>query len=402
MSVTRAVRSARRIAGLDLRDLARQRGTWMSLLLFPVINVVLIVIVPGVLTQREQRQQVAAHYVVAVQGDAADVAALRPVLAPKLLDVASSKDAARDVRTKTAHVGLVVPAGAGVALRDGAVEALTEARLQAITLSTRKASRAAVGRLITTIEDHREQLAAANIARRGLPPAVLRPIVVQNVDLAATDRGARLALARLLPILVLLPLSGSLGLAAQRVSGGKDQRVLEPLLVLPVSRSIVLAGKAISGYVLGMITLPAIALPLLLGRVVPVGGAGRHVSLAPGSVAAVVLVAALLLVLLVAVGACVGASARTSAEMGSLLPFLTFPIVLTALALNFIAVHTTLPFALVPVMGAALVARDIVAGTVSAAAVALMTLSTAVCATTLVIGASRFLERERSVLRATS
>jgi ABC-type Na+ efflux pump permease subunit len=397
-----AIRAALRIAGLDLRDLARQRGTWMSLLLFPVINVVLIVILPGVLIQREQRQEQSAHYVVAVQGDAADVAALGPVLAPKRLDVVASSDAERAVRTKQAHAGLVVPPGAGVALRDGAAEALGEAQLRAVTLATRKASRAAVARVITTIEEHRAELAAANIERRGLPPAVIRPIDVQTVDLAATDRGARLALARLLPILLLLPLSGSLGLAAQRVSGGKDQRVLEPLLVLPVSRSVVLAGKAMSGYVLGMITLPAIALPLLLGRVVPVGGAGRHVALAPGSVAAVVLVAALLLILFVSVGACVGASARTSSEMGSLLPFLTFPIVLTALALNFLAVHTTLPFALIPVMGTALVARDIVAGTVNATAVALMALSTLTVALALIVGASRFLERERSVLRATS
>jgi ABC-type Na+ efflux pump permease subunit len=397
-----AVRDAGRIAGLDLRDLARQRGTWLSLLLFPVINVVLIVIVPGVLTQREQRQQVSARYTVAVQGEPADVAALRPVLAPAQLDVVAQDDAERAVRTMHAHAGLVVPAGAAVALRDGAVEALSGARLRTIALSTRKSSRAAVARLITTIEDHRAGLVAQSIERRGLPPAVIRPIEVRNVDLSATDRGARLALARLLPILLLLPLSGSLGLAAQRVSGGKDQRVLEPLLVLPVSRSIVLAGKAIAGYVLATITLPAIALPLLLGRVIPVGGAGRHVALAPGSVVGVVVVAALLLALLVSVGACIGASARTSSEMGSLLPFVTFPIVITALALNFLAVHTTLPFALVPVMGAALIARDIVAGTVNGVAVALMAASTVTLSVALIVAASGFLERERSVLRATS
>jgi ABC-type Na+ efflux pump permease subunit len=398
--VRRTLSAVRAIAGNDLRDLARQRATWVSLLIFPVVNIVLIVLLPGFLGKQEQLHQRTAHYTVATEAAPADVAALRSLLAPARLRVVASPDASKAVRTKHAHAGLVVPTGAGLTSLGTAQD--DPVTLRAIALSTRGASRAAVGRLVATIEAYRSSVTATGVAARGLPPRVARPITVRPVDLADTARGSRLSLAALLPVLLLFPLMGTIGLAAQRVSGGKDQRVLEPLLLLPVPRSVVLAGKAVSGYAISAVTVPAIALPLFMGRFIAIGDAGRRVALPPSTVLAVVVIAFVLLAFLVALGACLGAAARTSAEMGSLLPFLTFPIIVLALTINYLDLHTQALLAMVPVLGPTLVARDVVAGTAHAADAVVAVVATLLCAAALVAVSGPMLERERSVLRATS
>ena len=391
------MKAALRIARYDLRDLARQRGTWLSLLMFPIVNVVLITVLPGVLSQREQQRSETATYRVAIEGTAADVEAFGGLLASARVDLVESDDAEREVRNRDAEVGLAIGEGAADALRDG-----RRASVRVVTLGTRGSSRAAAGRVVNAIEVQASALADARVTAAGLPVAAAVPFDPQFVDVADTERGARLDLSGVVPAIMLLPLSGAVGLAGQRVSGGKDQRVLEPLLLLPVSRSTLLAGKAVSGYVLGAVTLPAVVLPLLRGRMVPIGASGRDISIDAMTVLAVFGVATLVLAFLVALGACAGAASRSSSEMASLLPFMTFPLLIIAIALPFLDVEANLGWAIVPVLGPLLLARDLVAGTVSLGPALATTAVTPLWAAALVVGASRFLERERSIVRATT
>lgn len=406
MTFGRRVRAVLAIAALDLRDLLRERGTWFLLAMFPVLNVVLIVAVPGVLSQREHEQRTQTTFTVAVDGSPSSVTTLRELLEPARLRVVRSADPEKAVKAKEVHAGVVVPDGAELPRAIGSDGSNGsdggEVRLRVVALSSRSASRSAVGRVVATIEAYRTQLAVDGVAARGLPPRVARPIVIEPVDLSTTEQGARLTLSNGLPVLMLLPLASAVTMAGQRVSGGKDQRVMEPLLVLPVPRSIVLLGKALSGFAVGVIILPAVALPLLAGRFVPMAEAGRTVSLPLDTLAGVMLVAAVVLVFLVALGACLGAASRTTAEMGALIPFVTIPIMLLAFALNFIPLRTTVWLALAPVLGPTLVARDVVAGRVGADDVVAAVVSSVLCAIVLVVVSARLLERERSVLRPTS
>ncbi|HEX7166718.1 MAG TPA: ABC transporter permease subunit [Acidimicrobiales bacterium] len=395
------IRAARRIwlvARHDLLDLARQRGTWLSLLMFPVINVSLLVLVPGFLSEREQNQQDTVRYVVAAEGETADVASLRPLLEGARFTVQESEDATAAVKSRDAHVGLVLEPGAAAAL-----EGEGQAKAKVIALSTRRSANLAFGRLVGVLDALRTSVARERIDDRNLPARVARPLDVTPVDLADTRRGAQLQFSLLLPLLMLLPLTGAVAIAAQRISGGKDQRVIEPLLVLPVSRTTVLAGKAVSGLVLGAVTLPAVVLPLFIGRVFPVGGSGRTVALGIDTIAAVTAIAVLLLAFLVALGSFAGAASRTSTEMASMLPFVTMPVILLAVSLQFFAgVRTTIAFALLPAVGPALLVRDVGAGIVAGVPAVVVALATIAWTVVLLVLAGRFLERERSVLRPTT
>lgn len=387
-----------RIARQDLLDLVRVRKTWVALLLLPLINVSLIVVLPGVMTQREQARQVTKTYDLAAEGAPEDVAALASALAPARIEVDRTDDARQSVLRRGADLGVTVPEGAVAAFAGEG-----EVRLRAFVVGTKDDSRAALGRLVAEVERLRTAIATEEVTTLGLPPAVVRPIAPAAADLADTDRGARLDLGAALPLVLLLPLSGAIGMAAQRISAPKDQRVFEPLLLLPLRRPTILAGKAVAGFVIGAVTLPAIAAPLVLGRWVAIGGTGQKVSLPPSTITAIVGVAAVALVLLVAIGACAGAASRTSAELSSILPFVSFPVILLGMSLQFLGdFETGLRLLVVPLLGPVLVGRDLAAGVADSAHVVVGLGSTVVWAALLLVIAARLLEREAAVIRGTS
>ena len=396
-------RWARRVALLaryDLTDLMRERGTWISLLMFPIVNVMLIVLLPGFLEQRELSEQESRTYDVAVEGSISDLRVMAPrLLTPGKFDVVQVTDAETEVRKGRAHVGIVIRAGAADAFTDAGEE---QAQVTVVALSSRRVSNLGTAEVVKVLDDARQQRAEARAAAVGLQPRVVRPVTTESVDLAATNAGARLQLSQAIPLLMLLPLTSAVGIAAQRVAGSKDLRIMEPLLLLPVARSTVLAGKALAGVVLGVILLPAVILPLAIARFLPAGRAGRPVEIPPVTILSMFAVAGVLLVLLVALGAFTGAMARSNTELAVALPFATFPIILLGMSLQFVSsLHATALFAAVPILGPVLLARDVVADVAVPSGAAITVVSTVAWCAMLLAGASRFLERERAVIRVT-
>jgi ABC-type Na+ efflux pump permease subunit len=388
------------VARHDLLDLRRQRGVWLGLLLIPFVTVSFLLLLPGVLADREQSGESRAVYDVVVQGDADLVRALAAEALPaERFRVVGGDDARRAVTRGEADAGLVSkdddPAAA-----TGDSEQLTA---ELVLLSARGRSRNAAAAVAGALDRHGLVLTDARLAERGLPPSAARPLVVDTVDLATTSRGQRLSLAALLPLMVLLPVAGSVGVAAQRISGSKDQRVFEPLLVLPLTRRELLAGKAISAYAIGSVTVLTVGVPLLLGRFVPVGASGRSVDLPAPEVLGVVALAALLLVLLVSLGTAVGSASRTSAELGSVLQMATLPIFLLGSLLQFRSgIVTTYPLASLPFFGVLLCVRDVAVGTLTVGHTAAAVAATVGWSVVLLLVAARLLESERSVLRSTN
>jgi ABC-type Na+ efflux pump permease subunit len=392
-------RAVRAVAAHDLLDLRRQRGVWVGLLVIPFVTISFLLLLPGVLAEREQQHQASAVYRIAVE-PASEVAALQGALPAARFRVVGSTDARRDVSSSRADAGVRL-AAAGVATALAGDEEQVTGDL--FVLAGRARSRGAVGAVVPALERAGLAVTDRRLATHGLRPATVRPFTVVSVDLSQTPRGRRLNLATLLPLLVLLPLAGAVGVAAQRISGSKDQRVFEPLLVLPFTRRELLVGKAVSSLTIGSITLLAVAVPLVAGRFVPIGSRGQLVSLPLSELAAVVGIGALLLFLLVLLGSAVGAAARTSAELSSVLQLVTLPIFLLGSFLQFRSgIETTTSLLVVPFLGPLLCVRDVAIGTLTPVHLATASAATAAWGAACVLVGVRLLESERSVLRSTA
>ncbi|MDQ3106980.1 MAG: ABC transporter permease subunit, partial [Actinomycetota bacterium] len=352
-------RSILDVARHDVLDLRRQRGVWVGLLLIPFVTISFLLLLPGVLAERERVNETRAVYQVAVQGSLGDVEALQALLPADRFVAVTTDDARGAVSRSQADVGIRLDGAAAAALAaaDGQVTG------DLVVLGGRTRSRVALGALAAALEAEGLGITDRRLAARNLTPAAVRPIVVDQVDLSDTSRGRRLNLATLLPLIVLLPVAGTVGVAAQRISGSKDQRVFEPLLVLPYTRPEVLLGKALSATAIGTISLGAVGLPLLVGRALPVGTGASRATLPIGEVMAVVGIAAVLLVLLVSLGMAIGAASRTSAELGSVLQMATLPIFLLGSLLQFRSgIATTVELLVLPFFGLLLCVRDVAVG----------------------------------------
>jgi ABC-type Na+ efflux pump permease subunit len=385
----------------DLVDLRRQRGVWVGLVLIPFVTVCFLLVMPGVVAKREADSQAKAVYKVAVQpaeGDASAVAALRDNLPRDRFRVLASTDARKQVTSSKADVGLVLSTADVAAALAGDSE---QVRGEVVVLAGRSRSRAAVGALGPALETFGLEVTHQRLVPRGLPDTTVLPFLVEHVDLSETPRGQRLVLATMLPLLVLLPVAGTVGVAAQRISGSKDVRVFEPLLVLPFTRRELLLGKAVGALSIGSVTLVAVGVPLYLGRFLPIGAGGRSISLPLPELLAVLAIGAVLLVLLVLLGTAVGAASRTSAELGSVLQMATLPIFLLGSFLQFRSGIVTTPQLLVlPFFGPLLCLRDVATGTLTLGHLSIAILATFAWGAACVIGGVRLLESERSVLRS--
>jgi sodium transport system permease protein len=372
------------VARRDLLDVFRQRSVWALLLLIPAVNVCFLLVLPGVATEREQRQLARTAYTAAVEPDV-DVG---DALAGARVATVRAADAAELVARRRVDVGL---------------RSNEDRTVEVLVLSGRARSRAAGAAVTAALERRAAELVRSDLAERGLSTAIVDPFATERVDLTATGQGRRLALAGSLPLLVLLPLSSVIGLSSQRISGSKDRRVFEPLLVLPMTRASVLAGKGLSGLGLGLITLPAVVLPLVLGRFVPVGRAGRTVEVALGTGAGIVATALVLLVVLVAIGLVLGAAARTSTELSTVLQVVTLPVFLLGLLLQLRSgIPASAGLLSIPVFGLLLLLREIGSGSAQAWQVVVALTSSGITVVVLLAAGARLLDRETSVLRPSS
>ena len=80
-------------------------------------------------------------------------------------------------------------------------------------------------------------LAALRLQARGVSPAVVQPIVVDDVDLSTPTSRATLVLGMLSYIMLVVMLVGGLSLAIDDTAGGRERGSLEPLLTAPVPLS---------------------------------------------------------------------------------------------------------------------------------------------------------------------
>jgi sodium transport system permease protein len=178
--------------------------------------------------------------------------------------VADVEQAARLVATGEHDVVLVIDEAFG---SDFGTDRAARVALIFDRSKSRAASR--VGRLRGAIEAYGQQIGTLRLVVNGVDPGLLRPLVVDELDVSTPASRSALMLGMLTYFLLFATLTGGLHLAIDTTAGERERKSLEPLLALPVTRASLLIGKmaATMCYMLASLALTlgafALALPHL-------------------------------------------------------------------------------------------------------------------------------------------
>jgi sodium transport system permease protein len=138
-------------------------------------------------------------------------------------------------------VVLAIPQDLGQRLLDGRVAAVSLYADGSKTKAERRARR-----VRAEVAGYAGTLAALRLQARGVSPALVQPLVVDDVDLSTPTSRATLVLGMLSYIMLVVTLVGGLSLAIDATAGERERGSLEPLLTAPVPREHLIYGKVLA------------------------------------------------------------------------------------------------------------------------------------------------------------
>lgn len=123
-----------------------------------------------------------------------------------------------------------------------------------------------VGRIRGSIGAYSQQIGNLRLLARGLDPAVVRPLIIDNFDVSTAEERSSILLGMLTYFLLFATLIGGLYLATDTTAGERERKSLEPLLATPVPRSSLILGKmgATTAYMLLSLALTLICFTVAL------------------------------------------------------------------------------------------------------------------------------------------
>jgi sodium transport system permease protein len=226
----------------ELLETIRERRTLLSLLIGPLFGPFLFAVMINLSVSRN----------LSSLEETLEVPMLGEELAPNLVaqlaarrieeaadhDVESVDDAVARVSAGEHDVVIVID--------ESYAETFGSERAARVTLvvdrsKTRAASRLA--RVRGALEAYGQQVGALRLVASGGDPGLLRPLIVDELDVSTPAGRSALMLGVLTYFLFFATLTGGLHLAIDTTAGERERKSLEPLLTLPVNRGAIIVGK---------------------------------------------------------------------------------------------------------------------------------------------------------------
>lgn len=244
----------------EMLETLRERRTVISLLLGPLFGPVLFVVMMNMMVSRN----------LSSVEDTLEVPMLGDELAPNLVEQLKARrieePADHDVETIDDAVAQV---SAGehdvvIVIDEAYAENFGTDKTARVTLvfdrsKTRAGAR--VARVRAALDAYGQQVGTLRLVANGGDPRMLRPLVVDELDVSTPAGRAALMLGILTYFLLFATLTGGLHLAIDTTAGERERKSLEPLLTLPVGRGSLIVGKmaATTGFMLASLALTLVA-----------------------------------------------------------------------------------------------------------------------------------------------
>ena len=151
-----------------------------------------------------------------------------------------------------------------------------EAKVEMVYDDTRQgAGGVSAGVMRRVLRAFNSEVSSQRLIARGVSPAILRPVEIQDTNLGTAAQRAA-ALLFIIPWITLIGcVTGCTAMAVDLAAGERERGSLEPLLMTPIARDALVLGKglAVSIYSLGIavLTLAGFALTLKFGNLPAIG-----------------------------------------------------------------------------------------------------------------------------------
>ena len=249
----------------EILETLRERRTLMSLLLGPLFGPVLFTVLINVMISRN----------LSSIDEVLEVPILGAEHAPNLIAHLRARSieplAQHDVKDVDAAAELVATGKYDVVLvidDKFDVDFGTQRAARVALVFDRSKSRAAsrVSRLRGALDGYDRTIGTLRLVANGVDPSLLRPLVVDELDVSTPASRSALMLGVLTYFLLFATLTGGLHLAIDTTAGERERKSLEPLLTLPVARSSLLIGKMLATvcYMLSSLALTLVAFTIAL------------------------------------------------------------------------------------------------------------------------------------------
>jgi len=160
----------------------------------------------------------------------------------RIKDGPASRDAALEaVSTGKADIVVIVPEDFGDDFR-----AMVPATIEVITDQANTQAEAQTRRARRALQAYNQELAAMRLTLRGVSPAVMRPLNIDEVDVSTPSGRSAILLGMLSYFFIFALLTGGMNLAIDATAGERERGSLEPLLCLPVKRDHLIFGKILA------------------------------------------------------------------------------------------------------------------------------------------------------------
>ncbi len=119
-------------------------------------------------------------------------------------------------------------------------------------------------RLRNALAGYAALVGGLRLQARGVSPAVVQPVVVDEVDVSTPSARATLVLGMLSYVILLATLMGGLYLAIDATAGERERGSLESLLTLPVTRTHLIYGKIAATAIMMLAALAVVSASIAL------------------------------------------------------------------------------------------------------------------------------------------
>ena len=258
----------RTVCRKEILETARDRRTLFSLLLGPLLGPLLFVTIINIAVSRNLSGLDQALDLPIVGAERApnlvaflNARGLHETVAPELKNV---DDAAAAVSRGEHDVAVVIDERYG---EDFGTD--HAARVTVIFDRSKSRAQSKIERVRGTLEAYGQQIGTLRLVANGVSPSLLRPLLVDDLDVSTPAGRSVLMLGVLTYFLLFATLTGGLHLAIDTTAGERERKSLEPLLTLPVTRASLLLGKmaATVCYMLVSLALTLAAFTVALKRV---------------------------------------------------------------------------------------------------------------------------------------